>query len=287
MARISIMKGLPASGKSTRAAELIQDGNSIRVNNDLMRTMLHFDKWSFRKEKITQEAVMLLAKHFLNSGTNVIVDNTNLNPKVTQKLVELGKETESTIEYCDMTDVPIEECIARDNIREKKVGKQVIQKMALQHLDYLKGQNVVVCDLDGTLCDVEHRRHFVQQTPKNWMGFFENISGDKLRRDVSDLVSDELTRDTGIHLILVSARPENYREVTEKWLKDNYYYNYTALIMREANDSRPDTEVKSDIYDKYLKNLNIVKVFDDRPSVIRMWKEKGLDVVDVGNGKEF
>lgn len=284
MARISIMKGLPASGKSTRAAELIQDGNSIRVNNDLMRTMLHFDKWSFRKEKITQEAVMLLAKHFLNSGTNVIVDNTNLNPKVTQKLVELGKETESTIEYCDMTDVPIEECIARDNIREKKVGKQVIQKMALQYLDYLKGQNVVVCDLDGTLCDVEHRRHHVQKSPKDWEGFFDGISGDTLRRDVELCVMSEVGSDA--KLILVSARPEQYREVTESWLRA-MHISYDVLIMREDRDSRPDTEVKDEIYMKYLKSMKIIKVFDDRPSVIRMWRSKGLDVADVGNGEEF
>lgn len=40
-------------------------------------------------------------------------------------------------------------------------------------------------------------------------------------------------------------------------------------------------------YDKYLTGLEILKVFDDRPSVIRMWRENGLLVEDVGNGEEF
>jgi len=33
--------------------------------------------------------------------------------------------------------------------------------------------------------------------------------------------------------------------------------------------------------------MDIVKVYDDRPSVIRMWREKGLEVEDVGAGVEF
>lgn len=57
--------------------------------------------------------------------------------------------------------------------------------------------------------------------------------------------------------------------------------------MRDAGDKREDTIVKSEIYDKYLKDLNIINIYDDRPSVIRMWRAKGLNVVDVGQGIEF
>jgi hypothetical protein len=33
--------------------------------------------------------------------------------------------------------------------------------------------------------------------------------------------------------------------------------------------------------------FNPVMAFDDRPAVVRMWKENGLIVADVGNGVEF
>jgi membrane protease subunit (stomatin/prohibitin family) len=46
--------------------------------------------------------------------------------------------------------------------------------MALERLDYMKGQKVIICDLDGTLCDCEHRRHFTQGEEKNWDKFFES-----------------------------------------------------------------------------------------------------------------
>ena len=60
------------------------------------------------------------------------------------------------------------------------------------------------------------------------------------------------------------------------------------LCMREDKDFREDTKVKADMLET-LRNqgFNPVMAFDDRPSVIRMWREKGLIVADVGNGVEF
>lgn len=289
MAKMIIMRGLPASGKSTLAKQLMEDsGNLVRINKDLLRTMLHFDKFSGKNESLTRLAAFVVTECFLTAGKSVIIDDTNLNPKTLQNWVDLAKHHEAKIEYQDI-ETPVEECIARDASREKHVGKTVIQKMALQYKDYLKGEKVVVCDLDGTLCDIKHRLHFVKGVEKkDWKGFFENIPGDFVRPEVyHDLLEVLLSGEKPYKLILVSARPEDHRKATEKWLEDNFSYEYTALIMREAHDSRPDTEVKSDIYDKYLRKLDIVKIFDDRPSVIRMWREKGLEVEDVGGGVEF
>lgn len=289
MSKLIIMKGLPASGKSTKAEELVRaSGNAVRLNKDLLRTMMHFDKWSGRNEQATQDAEHELAKYFLSHGKNVIVDDTNLNPKTVGYWVQLAKSMNAGIEYVDMTDVSVKDCIERDWKRDKQVGEHVIQKMALQYLNYLQGEKVVICDLDGTLCDVTHRRHFVQgEGSKDWKGFFEAMLGDTPRIEVVDMLMKY--EDEGNKIILVSARPEQYRGKTTYWLHNTFqgHQFWDALIMREDHDSRQDTETKSDIYDKYLKNLNITAVIDDRPSVIRMWKSKNLPVIDVGNGEEF
>lgn len=292
MSKMYIMKGLPASGKSTLAKEICErDGNTVRINKDLLRTMLHFDKFNHIKESHTRDAARKLADWYLSNGINVIIDDTNLNESTVQSWRDLAKIHNAHIEYCDLTDVPLHYCIERDRVREKRVGDQVIQKMALQHLGWLKGENIVICDLDGTLCDITHRLHYGKGETKNWTKFFDGIPGDSLRHEVLNAVVNTC-REKDAGLILVSARPETYRETTEQWL-DNNFSGLTfgrgriGLIMREAHDKRPDTEVKSDIFEKYLKHLNIVKVFDDRPSVIRMWREKGLEVEDVGQGIEF
>ena len=57
---------------------------------------------------------------------------------------------------------------------------------------------------------------------------------------------------------------------------------------RKDKDRRNDTVVKAEMYDMMLSDkFRPTLVFDDRPSVIRMWKDIGIKVADVGHGKEF
>lgn len=291
MAKLTIMRGLPASGKSTMAKKLIEErGNTVRVNKDLLRKMLHFDNFSHRNEGYTRDSARKLVEHFLKTGINVIIDDTNLNPKTLQSWVDLAKETKSKIEHCEIQ-TPVKECIIRDMNRQDSVGAHVIYKMSMQHLEYLKGQSVIIADLDGTICNIDHRLHYVSAdlVEKDWKGFFSEIPNDIVREDVRSLM-ENIAIDTKSQIIFVSARPETYRNVSEEWLSKNgmFMKGSSILIMREEGDSRPDTEVKSDIYDKYLKNLDIMAIIDDRPSVLRMWKTKGIsNVIDVGKGIEF
>lgn len=278
--KLTIMRGLPASGKTTRAREILADGNTVRVNKDTLRTMLHFDKWSNRNEAMTRAASIAIVREMAAKGHNVVVDDTNLNPTTFSSWQGIGQELGARVVVEDLSKVPVEECWARDNAREKRVGMHVISKMALQYLQWLSGEDVVVSDLDGTLCHIGHRLHHVRKDPKDWKSFFEGIPGDGLREDVRDMVAKART------LILVTARPESYRAQTEEWLT-RHGINYTALIMREDGDSRQDTDVKAEMYQKYLKHLTIKTIYDDRPSVIKMWRKRGLHVVDVGMGIDF
>ena len=91
----------------------------------------------------------------------------------------------------------------------------------------------------------------------------------------------------GDQVLLCSGRTESERESTLQSLS-RFFSPMPMLWMRKDKDYRPDTEVKAEML-KTLRNqgFNPVMVFDDRPSVIRMWKEHGLTVADVGNGIEF
>ena len=59
--------------------------------------------------------------------------------------------------------------------------------------------------------------------------------------------------------------------------------------MRKEGDYRSDTIVKEEMYNQMLVDgYKPTMVFDDRPSVLRMWRELGsLTVIDVGLGVEF
>jgi hypothetical protein len=194
-------------------------------------------------------------------------------------------------------ELSVEELVFRDEAREKPVGGSVIKNMALQYgIQPIPSKGYVICDIDGTIADCQHRMNHVRQSVENdgpsdsffkkdWKGFFSKISEDALIKSTAKIVIDYYNK---MHTIIyVSARPEEYRDVTLEWLKKNNMALAWTLIMRPSGDKRPDVEVKQDIYDKYLKKYPIEVVIDDRPRVLEMWKRNGLKTIDVGDGIDF
>jgi predicted kinase len=286
------MKGLPASGKSTKAEEILRDsGNAIRLNKDLMRKMLHFDKWTGRNENLTRNAMRTLAREFLLEGKTVIIDDTNLNPGTMQSWKDLATSTLGTrVEIIDMTDVQVELCVMRDNERAEPVGGTVIKNMALRYgLKTFSQGSVILCDIDGTISDTTHRLHHVKVAEgekKDWKSFFAEMDKDPVRDDVRKILIQHYNQ--GKNIIFMSARPDTYRDVTLKWLHDNNLSFAYTVIMRNSQDKRPDTETKRDMLNQHFPDRGVIDtIIDDRPSVIRLWKEMGLNVIDVGKGEEF
>ena len=142
-----------------------------------------------------------------------------------------------------------------------------------------------IFDMDGTLADCEHRRGFVASKPKNWPAFFAGVLNDTPVLSVVAEVGKALEDNKNV--LIVTARPFSTRENTIQWLANNGI-RYDQIYFRKDGDYRDDVLVKEEIYNSILsEGYNPIKVFDDRPKVIRMWKSKGLEVVDCGNGVEF
>ena len=278
-----MMRGLPGSGKSTKAKEIAEaSGNTVRLNRDLLRTMLHFDKFNYKLEDMTRKAEIALTKEFLSLGKNVIVDDTNFkNEEMWHQVAEQSKAK------FDIVDVnpSIDECIEQDSHREgkAKVGRYVILNMAKENGLLENGRKDVIVDVDGTVADLSHRRHFLETTPKDYKSFFDSCINDSPRTEIIEKVKKLSEK---FNIFIVSGRPDSHREETTTWLINNGV-PFVSILMRRASDHRPDTDVKFEILRRYFNPNNVEKVFDDRPSVIRMWRENGLSVEDVGNGIEF
>lgn len=147
-------------------------------------------------------------------------------------------------------------------------------------------RNCFIFDLDGTICDVRHRRQYVATKPRNWNAWNKGLVNDTPNRAVR-LVYKALYRQYSgdiADLFFVSGRSDDYREQTEEWLA-RHGFEYSALYMRKYKDHRDDAVVKGEIADEILKTHNILGVFDDRQRVVNMWIERGIWVFDVGQGK--
>lgn len=149
-------------------------------------------------------------------------------------------------------------------------------------------KNIIVCDLDGTLADCEHRVHHVQSKPKNWDAFYAGIKDDTVNAAVLHVL-DKFTNYDGMHyeVIFCSGRPERCREDTERWLREvarMWEPHSTQLFMRKDGDFRPDHIVKQDILDAHIDKERVLFVLDDRQQVVDMWRRNGLMCFQVAPG---
>lgn len=133
----------------------------------------------------------------------------------------------------------------------------------------------VICDIDGTIADVNHRLGYVNGSKKDWKVFFSLISQDKpLNRNIA-IVLDEIKSDN--QLIFVTGRPDIYKDETIKWLNENTPFKNYKLFMRKFNDFREDVVIKEEILKKIQKQYLVVSVFEDRSKLQKMWESNGLN----------
>jgi hypothetical protein len=145
---------------------------------------------------------------------------------------------------------------------------------------------LVVFDIDGTLANIEHRLSHVRSKPKNWRAFDEGIPQDKLIKQVAEVFhSLSAARNT---IVLVSGRNERSREATVRWLTDNNIHTWDKMYLRAADDFRSDDIVKREMLDSIVAEYGRKPdmVFEDRPRVVRMWRDNGIFVFNVYQGEE-
>ena len=144
-------------------------------------------------------------------------------------------------------------------------------------------KKVIVFDIDGTVANIEHRQHFVKTKPKNWPAFNRGIPNDLLHVDIAWLFNVLADREETV-MLFASGRGEEDRAKTEDWLRKHGFV-FEKLYMRPAKDSRPDNIVKGEILEQIRAEFGEpFMVFDDRNSVVDMWRANGVRCLQVAPG---
>jgi predicted kinase len=294
MTTLTITRGLPGSGKTTWAR---QQPRAVRVNRDDLRLMLHGGMlgqgWAEKQVTVAQRAQI---EALLRSGINVISDDTNLRAKVVRELAELALHCGADVVYRDFTDVPVEECIARDAQRDAaaRVGEDVIRGMFQR---YLAGRRLplpipdlkpkphgaytavpgapraVLVDIDGTVAIMNGR------SPYDMSRVGEDTPNHAVITAVRAMHA------AGHLVVYCSGRSDDCRDETEAWLDQHVGIPYEGLFMRPLGDQRRDSIVKEEIFETHIRGrYHVVGVFDDRAQVVRMWRSLGLTVFQVADG---
>lgn len=308
MAKLTLMVGPPGSGKSTyakRAIVMTPDGvEAVYVSQD-SQGKGHLAVFDFA----------------LANGHDVIVDRMGFSKQQRDRYLapakEKGYQTEIVVLH-EPYAVCLKRCLDRKGHETIKDEDNARSALALFFGKYERVQNneadkvtriwpegdkpkAIVCDLDGTLCNVDHRLHFVRREPgtkKDWKGFFDGLSGDSVNEWCKDIL-EELSQHVAV--VYCSGRPDDRRRGTVEWLRDNGCYEFNSsftvpeapdnkdrfhLYMRPRNDSRQDNIVKEIILDfEILTRFTPYFMIDDRKQVVDMWRSRGYTCLHCAEGE--
>lgn len=285
MSKLIMTRGLPGSGKSTWAAQV----DAVVVNKDNIRAELALTGWEWSPQNestvILRRDQLIIAA--LKRGEDVISSDCNFGQKHERALRGIADECGAEFEIKDFTHVPLAVCVERDGQREVgKVGEKVIRGMATangifdpvavvgQYVPDPRKPKAFIVDLDGTLCLHNGRGPFE----------YDKCDTDLVNQPVLDVVCAMRTQ--GYQVIFCSGREGVAREKTLIFL-EKYGLDKEPLYMRKDKDFRKDYVVKSELFNQFKDDYQVMFVVDDRPQVLRFWRSIGLFTFAVGDGKEF
>lgn len=282
-------------------------------------------RFSRESEDKIHATAMNMAERWLKLGYSIVIDNMNLSDRQRQPWYDLADSHKAHYEVVEMS-ADLDTCLARNSLRTgwARVPRPVIERAALWNnkIVWPVDQKVAIIDIDGTLADSSTRVKYLQVGPcdtcsgskeiskcklskctacgvekcpacngrgkkkKDWMRFYQEVGNDKVRVPVAEWVR-QLRASGNFYIVIVSGRPlDQAGNQTVDWLDKNNI-PYDRIFMRNRGDFRKDTIIKQEILDKITPHIDVAFAIDDRPSVIRMWRENGVTCYDVGDGLEF
>jgi phosphoglycolate phosphatase-like HAD superfamily hydrolase len=153
-------------------------------------------------------------------------------------------------------------------------------------------RHVYLFDLDGTLCDIEHRLHFIRAPElvgsigqdeafkPDWDAFFDACGMDS---PIEHMVG--LARLLKHDSIYISGRSDRVQSKTTAWLQLYGLIPCQGLYMRKHGDHRPDHVVKLELLGKIKDDgFTPIMAFDDRQQVVDMWRTNGVPCAQVAEG---
>lgn len=295
MKKIIVTVGISNSGKSTWAAEQVQNNinSTILVNRDKIRELLfgytettvnqYYLRTDLNKlEKQVTKYEDTLIHEALTEGKTVIVDATHLDAKYIERfkfwnvLVELK-----------FFDIALKEALTRNMSRARKVDEAIIKKQYNRYVQIRKEfENIqgfgsvnftndndlepcFLIDIDGTLA------HMTDRSPYEW----KRVGEDYIDVSVKKVVNS-ISRTHGAKIFICTGRDGICLKETIDWLNEHNIY-YDKVFIRKEGDMRPDWVVKEEIWRQIAKDNYILGLIDDRLQVVRRARALGLKVFNV------
>lgn len=139
----------------------------------------------------------------------------------------------------------------------------------------------IIIDLDGTLCNVDHRLHLIRCENPDWDKFNSECVNDTVNLWCKDLMDKHKS---GCCVIILTGRSVKEYDNTVGWLVKNNI-NYQLLTMRPVNNYQRGSELKKAILNTnaHLKYYDVRFAVDDNEDICKMWESLGIKALRCNN----
>ena len=312
MPKFIMLRGIPASGKTTYAMALVEQGYK-RVNKDEIREELFGKMYKPSDEPTVNLDALKRMEEYLVQGYNVISDNTNLHGRFVDAQLEMVKRLGALLVVKNI-EVDTEEAIYRDLKREKHVGEKTIRTLAKvkqmkplrdtseagggpeeplkwdcfntrakNALDLLgERTKAIIVDIDGTIANTDKRSDVAKSkatylSHKWWDAFFDPALADLDTPIGESATVLRMLQSNGPHkIVYLTGRRDNMEKATLTWLKTHNFPDGELIIRHKGTKT---LEFKKSMMDHLTTDYDITMAFDNNDENIALFESYNIPQV--------
>jgi len=141
----------------------------------------------------------------------------------------------------------------------------------------------IIFDIDGTLANIDHRKHHIKGEIKDWDSFYSECHNDEIIPQ-TEMIYRRFAGSHWFRMLIVTGRSEKIRKKTEDWF-ERHFLQFDEMFMRPDGDYRADHCIKEEVLAKIREKYGEpFIVFEDRKRVVDMWRSNGVHCHQVDDG---
>lgn len=154
------------------------------------------------------------------------------------------------------------------------------------------GKDTIIVDLDGTLCNTDHRVVYAQNG--EWDEFHSRCLDDDINHGIMDLLCAMSPLSNHLYapfrVTVMTGRNEKWRKMTNEWLRIHEIdHCVDELFMRPDDCYLSDVDLKLGWIEKEFGNFQLASqrilfALDDRDKVVQAFRDKGIETWQVREG---
>lgn len=146
---------------------------------------------------------------------------------------------------------------------------------------------IYIFDIDGTMCDNEHRQHLIPPPEKKhitgeWVAFNAACAEDTPRWTVINLAYALIQQGADVRFLTGRGKSAHNATLTQlsNWLSRSR--TLLSLHMRPMDDYRTAAEYKTDVVRKWREKDSQILVFEDDPTIVEALRQiDGVTVLQI------